>query len=268
MPGIWPPPSLWPLSEEDGGFSIEFRFLHNVPGLIADVDQEAVVAKAPGKFATYNGFRGGSFPHHFMLVYPLHGIPWLLVRLHGSLFGSQEFFNKLVYLEVFSSFRTTPSAYSCFGNRRARGLEVSWDNKVRGRWIPAAHIFLEFDNLPCYPLRGRPHRLPFRQPFYNGPQYSPDSLIFHVPHDKEFQGYRPRYGRFEIMQILANYILEVRQRSPDEIIPVTEELSAIKTDCSQMNISTKIQKEDFTIRLLLQALQTLWATVNTHGAFT
>ena len=133
MPGVWPPPSSWPFSEEDGGFSIEFRFLQNVSGLIADVDQEAVVAKALGKFATYNGFRGGSFPHHFMLVYPLHGIPWLLFRLHGSLFGSQEFYNKLVYLEIFSSFRITPSAYSCFGNRRARGLEVSWDYKVRGR---------------------------------------------------------------------------------------------------------------------------------------
>ena len=49
---------------------------------------------------------------------------------------------------------------------------------------------------------------------------------------------------------------------------MTEEFFAVKTDCSQMDVPMKIQKEGFIVRLLLQALQTLWATVNNHGAFT
>ena len=266
----WPPPAEWPFREtqrapfiQDGFFHIQF----SNPGSVSDADQGHVGRDALGQL-TYMDVPV-RYPHRFSIEYPHRPRPW--VKVGGILFGSRHFTNpREIYGSLLSLFEDEGGD---IGNHILQGrlprpvtIDISYAKLGQDPAVPVAKIFLTYQNVPPYPRLGPPH-LPQRRPFPN--DRDPTSgLGFQLPPNFDDVVYRPRYGRIEVMDMVAECIRSLAGRRPGDLVDGHDRIWRRDDEFDLVHITYRLIHEECTYGLLLEALQTLYATVSVHGAFT
>ena len=266
----WPPPAQWPFREtrsapfiQEGTFHLQF----SNPGSVSDADQGYVGRDALDQLSDM--VAPVQYPHRFSIEYPHRPRPW--VRVGGILFGSRHFTNpREIYGSLFSLFEDEGGDV---GNHFLQGrsprpmtIDISYAKLGQDPAVPVAKIFFAYQNVPPYPRLGPPH-LPQRRPFPN--DRNPRSgLDFQLPLNFDDVVYRPRYGRVEVMDLVEKCIRSLAGRRPGDLVEGHDRIWERDDEFDLMHITYHLTHQEFTYGLLLQTLQTLYATVSVHGAFT
>lgn len=264
----WPPPSQWPFREQhnaphglDGFFAFEF----SSPGSVSDADQHNVGEEFLEEISTMD--IPLQYPHQFSIGSHDRMRPW--VNLRGTLYGSRHLANQHeIYKALLVFFEPTNDGIAVLNGRSCRPMTINVLYSERNPYnhhYSIAKIIFGYRNVPPYPRLGPPH-LPQRRPFPID-RNAGSGLEFGLPLDFHEVVYRPRYGRIEAMRLIEEHIHSLAGRNLDAVVDGWDREWEEHTPYDLLDISYSLAHIDFTYGLLLQVLQTWYATISVHGGF-
>ena len=240
-----------------GRFKFKFKF-QNL-GSISDPDQDEVSTRAMLMFS--RRANRGPWPTNYDFYYP--GMdhrpgPWVSIR--ASIHPSWRFDSNMVTRGLLGLFKVDGTTDFLKG-RPSRNMEIVFWYRVDGSWVPAGNFQIYF--FPGPPGAAiSPPRQSFTVPFTGDSTCTLEFQLSARPH------YGPRYGRFELIRAILNYIREFSERNPTGRLLPSEQETRHETTSSGFALEFETSWRSFNYGLLDKALRTLAVVIDRYGAFT